>query len=89
MATATATRHRHGPQAGKVQPGHLMGVMQMKKRKFGPGRTAWYAFMDWMKDIIGRTCAVQDLTDAEAVLLIEAMKRLPDVPEPGQGELGL
>ena len=88
MAT-TATKHRHGPQAGRVQFGHLMGVKQMKVKKFGPGQTAWFAFMDWMPDVIGRTCAVEDLTDAEAVLFIERMRRLPDVAPKGQGALGL
>lgn len=70
-----------------ISKGHIFGVMHYKKRKFGQGSTAWLAFEHWLNETIGRTCPVNELTDAESRLVIDTMKTLPDVVPEGQETL--
>lgn len=84
---AGQTRARTAEGSRPVTAGHLFGVKYYKFKKFGKGPTAWLAFSDWMRDIIGRTCEINDLRDHEAVDLINAMRRLHDVPPEGQETL--
>lgn len=77
----TAVRYK------RITPGHIYGIKTYKFRKFGVGATAWMAFEDWMPDVIGRHCSINDLDDHEAQLLISAMKRLNDVTAEGQETL--
>lgn len=81
MVTATVN------PAARITTGHIFGVKTYKRKKFGVGHLAWLAFEDWAPEVIGRRCAVEDLRDGEARLLIERMRCLPDVPPEGQETL--
>ncbi len=71
-----------------ITMGHIYGIKYLKRRKFGKGLLARHVFMNWFFDTTGCFCDIEDLRDHEAVMLIAAMKRLPDVPPEGQGRLG-
>lgn len=69
------------------QSSRMFGVITYKRKKFGEGAAAWLAFGEWMREIIGRTCEVSQLTDDECHRLIAAMRQLHDVPDPDQPAL--
>lgn len=70
-----------------ISQGHIFGVHHWRKRKFGPStRASWLAFEEWMREIIGRVKPIDQLTEDQAVRLIDAMRALPDY---GQGVLGM
>ena len=55
-----------------------------RKKKFGKSRTAWLAFNETKREVIGRTCELSEMTNREALALIEVLRRLPDATPEGQ-----
>jgi hypothetical protein len=75
------------PHTGPITAGHIYGIRHFKFRKFGGGHLAWLSFEEWLPDIVGRKCRIEQLKDCEAEVLIGAMKRLHDVEPEGQESL--
>lgn len=72
----------------EISRGHKFGVYHYRTKKLGRDRSPafWEVWFDLLRQTIGREAEVDDMTDAEAVRMIDAMKALPDY---GQLTMGL